>query len=233
VLPQAKVVAEYAAAVPDGFRFGVKMPNALTLTHFHQVVKTDPWVPNPHFLSREVLKVFLDRLEPMREKLGPMMLQFGYLNRSMIPSQGGFLEKLGAFVEQLPAGYMWAIETRNPNHLNAAHFGFLREHGLANVFQQGYFMPPVSEVYEKFAGQLTDNAIIRLHGKDREGIEQRSGKDWSKILEPHDADLDALVKMVKDLAVRRRAVWVFANNHFEGCAPITIERIKERLGSKE
>ena len=77
VLPQPKAVAEYAAAVPDTFRFGVKMPNALTMSHFHPDKKTDPLVPNPHFLSLDVLHGFLDRLEPMREKLGPLIFQFG------------------------------------------------------------------------------------------------------------------------------------------------------------
>jgi len=80
VLPQPNVVTEYAAAVPKEFRFAVKLPNALTLTHFHQAARTDPLVPNPHFLSLDVLHGFLDRLAPMRDKLGPLMLQFGYLS---------------------------------------------------------------------------------------------------------------------------------------------------------
>ena len=125
LLPQPKTVAEYAAAVPDTFRFGVKLPNALTLTHFHQAAKTDPLVPNPHFLSLDVLRAFLDRLEPMRGKLGPLMLQFGYLNRQKMASQAEFLERLGTFVSQLPAGYTWCIEPRNPNWLNDQYFGFL------------------------------------------------------------------------------------------------------------
>jgi len=62
VLPLPKVVADYAAVVPEGFRFGVKLPNAITLTHFHQTDKTVPLVPNPHCLSVELLPSFLDRL---------------------------------------------------------------------------------------------------------------------------------------------------------------------------
>jgi len=71
--------------------------------------------------------------------------------------------------------------------------------------------------------------VIRLHGPDREGMEERTGKDWSKIIEPRDADLDALAEMLQDLRVRRCNVWLFVNNHFEGCAPLTIGRIQERL----
>jgi len=244
VLPQPKTVVEYAAAVPDGFRFGVKLPNALTLTHFHppspagasaglrrtgQAAKTDPLVPNPHFLSLDVLRAFLDRLEPMRGKLGPLMLQFGYLNKQKMASQAEFLDMLGAFVRQLPTGYTWCIEPRNPNYLNAAYFDFLREHGLAHVWLQGYYMPSIFGVYEKFADRLTDNVVIRLHGPDREGMEERTGQDWSKIVEPRDADLDALAGMLRHLKSLRRMVWVFGNNHFEGCAPLTIKRIQARL----
>ena len=66
VLPQPKTVAVYAAAVPDGFRFGVKLPDALTLTHFRPKAKSDPLVPNPHYLSVDLLHTFLERLEPLR-----------------------------------------------------------------------------------------------------------------------------------------------------------------------
>jgi uncharacterized protein YecE (DUF72 family) len=186
-------------------------------------------VPNPHFLSLDVLKAFLVRLAPMRDKLGPLMFQFGYLNKKMMPSQQEYLENLGAFVDNLPAGFTWAVETRNPNYLNDTHFAFLREHGLAHVFLQGYYMPPIFALYDKYADQLMDNVVIRLHGPDREGMEEKTGKDWSKIIEARDAELDALAGMLRDLKVRRRSVSVFVNNHFEGCAPLTIERIMGRL----
>ena len=97
------------------------------------------------------------------------------------------------------------------------------------MWQQGYYMPPVAEIYAKQAGHLTDETVVRMHGPDREGMEARVGKDWSKIIEPHDADLDALAGVLKDLGARKKNTWAFVNNHFEGCAPKTIERIKARM----
>ena len=229
VLPQAKIVTEYATSVPAGFKFGVKLPNALTLTHFHNADKTDPLETNPHFLSVDLLKQFLERLEPMRGKLGPMILQFGYLNKQMLPSQTAFMEQLDTFVNLLPAGYTWCIEIRNPNWLNDKYFNYLRERGLGHVWQMGYYMPPPFEIYAKQSARLASDAVIRLHGPDRERMEARAGKDWSKILEPRDADLDALGGMLTDLVVRKKNTWAFVNNHFEGCAPKTIERIKARM----
>lgn len=49
-LPSPALAAEYAAAVPKSFRFAVKLPNALTLTHYYAKTKTEPLMPNPHFL---------------------------------------------------------------------------------------------------------------------------------------------------------------------------------------
>lgn len=229
VLPQSKVVADYAASIPAGFRFGVKMPNALTLTHFRPVAKTDPLVPNPHFLSMDLLRTFLDQLAPLTPNLGPMMFQFEYLNRNKMPSQAEFQDKLGRFVSQLPQGYCWCVESRNPNYLNRSYFSFLREAGLAHVFEQGYYMPPVSDIYQQHADLLAETAVIRLHGPDREKIEETTRKDWNRIAEPREADLDALAGVVKGLKKRGRKVWVFANNHFEGSAPLTIERLKQKI----
>jgi hypothetical protein len=28
---------------------------------------------------------------------------------------------------------------------------------------------------------------------------------------------------------RGKKAWIFVNNHFEGCAPLTIQRMRERL----
>jgi uncharacterized protein YecE (DUF72 family) len=229
VLPKPAIVREYAASVPDAFRFGIKMPNALTLSHFRQQKKSDPLVPNPHFLSVDVLQQTLELLGPLQGKLGPLMFQFGYLNKQKMPSQAEFLGRLGAFVEQLPTGYTWCVESRNPNYLSDRYFRCLREHDLAQVFLQGYYMPPIFGIYEKCAELLTDNVVIRLHGPDRSGMEERTGKDWSELVAPKDAELESLAGMLRDLRVRRRNVWLFVNNHFEGCAPLTIERIAERL----
>ena len=228
-LPKSRDVAEYAAAVPAGFRFGVKLPDALTLTHLRSKAKGGPLVPNPHFLSPDLLRSFLACLEPLRGKVGPLMLQFGYLNRQMMVSQEAFLERLDVFARHLPADGTWCVETRNPAWLNAGYFRFLRERGLAHVWEQGYYMPPVAEVYQKYREELTETCVVRLHGTDREGLEERVGKDWSKIVTPRDMELAALAATVKDMTARGKNAWVFVNNHFEGCAPKTIERLRELI----
>lgn len=90
-------------------------------------------------------------------------------------------------------------------------------------------MPPVARVYGQYADKLTGRAVIRLHGPDREAMDERSGKDWSRIVEPRDGELSALNVVLSGMRRRGKKAWVFANNHYEGCAPLTIERMRERM----
>ena len=84
-------------------------------------------------------------------------------------------------------------------------------------------------MYGQHAEKQADRAVIRLHGPDREAMDERAGKDWSRIVEPRDGELSALAVVVRDMQKRGKKAWIFANNHYEGCAPLTIQRIKERL----
>lgn len=85
------------------------------------------------------------------------------------------------------------------------------------------------EYARQFEAVEIDQWFWSLFGPDREGMEKRAGKDWSQLLDPHDADLDALAGVLKQQVARGRKAWVFVNNHFEGCAPRTIDRIKQRM----
>ena len=87
----------------------------------------------------------------------------------------------------------------------------------------------IREVYGQYAEKLADRAVIRLHGPDREAMDERAGKDWSRIVEPRDGELSALNVVLSDLRSRGKKAWIFVNNHFEGCAPLTIQRMRERL----
>ena len=143
-LPKPETVREYATSVPEDFRFTVKVPNALTLTHFYRNNPGDALRANPHFLSPDLFRDFLGRLAPLGPRLGPLMFQFEYLNRQKMPSPKAFLEKMDAFFAACPREVPLAVELRNPNWLNAAWFDWLRDHGSA-LFLEGYYMPPAAD----------------------------------------------------------------------------------------
>ena len=230
VLPKPAVVQEYADSVPDDFTFCIKVPNSITLTHHYKKKKVDSLIPNPHFLSVELMEKFLERLEPIAENLGPLVFQFEYLNKQKMA--GGlqqFVDQFGKFAKRLPGGHKYCVETRNPNFLNTSYFVFLTNLGLHHVFLQGCYMPPIFDLYKKHREHIRDHTVIRLQGPDRKGIEKQTAKDWSQLIAPKDKEIHSLASMITDLRSRNVDSSVYVNNHFEGSAPRTITRIKEVL----
>lgn len=232
--PDRDTVAEYVTATPPHFTFTVKVPNSITLTHFYNQRPgrgggDKELRENPHFLSADAFRHFLDCLQPMHSRLGALMFQFEYLNRRKMSSQGEFVRRLDAFAEQLPPGFPYAVELRNPQYLNADWFGFLNRRKWSHVFVHGYYMPPFPGVFAGYGQYIRDFTVIRLMGEDRNGIEERAGNRWDKIIDNRDAELPAIVAAVRRLAEQGVKVFVNINNHYEGCAPLTIGKLQELL----
>lgn len=221
VMPKPETVAEYVASVPKDFRFSIKVPNSITLTHHPEKV---PLKENPHFLNSELMEDFLETLQPMANQINSLIFQFGYLNKQKMPNQAIFLEQLQRFFERLPPKFHYCIEVRNQNYLNKPYFEFLESMKLSHVFLQGYWMPSIFQVYAHFKDYIKRHTVIRLHGPDRKGIEQQAKNKWNAIIEPKDGELNNLSRMVNDLIGRQVKVTLNVNNHYEGSAPLTIDR---------
>jgi len=228
-LPLPHVIKEYNQSVPDDFKFTIKIPNSITLTHFYRKNKNEDLNENPYFLSHEIFDRFMELLQPMHKKVGLLMFQFEYLNKKKMRSQDEFLARLRNFISRCNPHFCYAIEIRNPNYLNSKYFQFLNDHRLSHVFLQGYYMPSLIQMYSSYGSQIQDTVVIRLHGPDRGDIEEKSKGIWNKIIEPKDDELSRITKIIEELNTRNIDVYVNVNNHYEGSAPLTIERIKRQM----
>jgi uncharacterized protein YecE (DUF72 family) len=229
VLPSEIDVKFYAESVPADFRFTIKIPNAITLTHFYNKDKTAALKPNPFFLKTDLFEIFLETLEPMNKKLGVLMFQFEYLNKQKISGLTEFLDRFESFIESIDKKYTYGVEIRNTNFLKKPFFDFLERNKLAMVFLQGYYMPPIWEVFNEYKDQIKSTSVIRLHGPDRSGIEKKTGSIWNQILDPKDEELDKVVEIIYYLKNRKVDTYVNVNNHYEGSAPLTIKKIHKLL----
>jgi uncharacterized protein YecE (DUF72 family) len=229
VLPNPEVVQEYARVVPADFKFSIKLPNSITLTHYYRKDKSAELKVNPFFLSVDLYQRLLDILAPLHKHIGVLMLQFEYLNKQKMKSQQEFLSKLERFIGQIDRRFIVAIEIRNPNYLNSTYFKFLQLLKLSHVFLQGYYMPGLNEIYDQVAGKLISPTVIRLHGPDRSGIETKSGGNWNRIIEPRDQEISRISEIINDLHTRKLDVYINVNNHYEGSAPLTIEKIRQQI----
>ena len=229
-LPDKKVVEEYAESVPEDFLFTIKVPNSLTLTHFYNRNKNASLIENPYFLSNELFDEFLETLNPLKDKIGCLMFQFEYLNKQKMNSLSKFETAFRNFHSNISAGSPpIAIEIRNPNYLKESFFEFLQSLKLYFVFLEGYYMPSIIDTYSKFQNFIKDLTIIRLHGPDRKGIEKLAKDDWSRIIVNRDDKIKAIAEMIAELNSREVDMFINVNNHFEGSAPLTIKKIKDKF----
>jgi uncharacterized protein YecE (DUF72 family) len=229
LLPSSLTIQEYLNSVPSDFKFTVKIPNSVTLTHFYRKSKSEPLTENPHFLSAELFNNFLFKIKPLKMNLGPLLFQFEYLNKQKMETQLIFLNKLRVFFEKLDRNYTYAIETRNPQYLNRTYFKFLNELQLHHVILQGYYMPDITSIYRNFFRHIKDKTVIRLHGPKRRNIEKRSKGKWNQIIDPKDEELSNIALMIKDLLDRKIDIYINMNNHYEGSAPLSIKRLEKLL----
>ena len=229
VLPQSNATKNYKESVTLQFKFSIKLPNTITLTHLNKSDVDRQSVINPHFLSIDLLKEFINSIKPLHKNLGPLMFQFEYLNKEKMKSQFEFQGLFREFAAKLPERFLFAIETRNENYLNETYFQFLRDNKLGHVFMHGYDMPPVYEIYNSYKDYFKDFTVIRLHGADKHGIETRTGGVWNKIVDPKDDEIEKICSMVIQLLERDVDVYLNVNNYYEGSAPLTIQKIRNLL----
>ena len=66
-------------------------------------------------------------------------------------------------------------------------------------------------------------------GPDRQKIEKLTGSKWDRIAAPKDESLKSIAKIVGERIEQARQVVVNVNNHYEGCAVLTIDRLIDLL----
>jgi uncharacterized protein YecE (DUF72 family) len=86
-------------------------------------------------------------------------------------------------------------------------------------------MPRPTQWFEKFDPITADFTYVRWLG-DRKGIEQQT-KVWDKIIIDRHVELSEWVEVLKTVHKRKIQILAFANNHYAGYGPGTIEQFRE------
>ena len=74
----------------------------------------------------------------------------------------------------------------------------------------------------KFDYITADFTYVRLLG-DRKGIEKQT-KTWDKVIVDRSKELRSLVDVCQQAMKRGVSTFVYANNHYAGHAPATVEQ---------
>ncbi|HLZ52512.1 MAG TPA: DUF72 domain-containing protein [Candidatus Acidoferrum sp.] len=213
--PNVSVVRSWNAKTPEGFLFAAKVPQEIT----HKRVLKD---------CDEEFNVFLTTMEALGEKLGPLLFQFGKFDKYAFKSLDEFLGRLVPFLKRLSKEHKFAVEIRNKDWLVPKLADVLREHGVAlTQIDQGW-MPRPWEMKDKFDLITADFTYVRWLG-DRKGIEEKT-TTWNKVIVDRQGDLSEWVNLLKKVQERRIMILAFANNHYAGFGPGTVDLFRRLWG---
>jgi uncharacterized protein YecE (DUF72 family) len=202
---------------PADFVFAAKVPQVIT----HEKVLVD---------CDGEFQEFVKTMETLGEKLGPLLLQFGYFAPSVFKSSSEFLARLLPFLKKLPKEHRFAVEIRNKDWLDERFADLLRENNVALALIDQSWMPRPWEMKNQFDLLTADFAYVRWLG-DRKGIETVT-KTWDKTVVDRRPDLLRWVKFFRDLVKRDLKVYAYANNHYAGNGPGTVKLFWELFEGK-
>lgn len=229
-IPEDRLVDGWRAKTPDGFRLCAKFPR--TIVHAGSGPRPDGervLVPEH---TREDTERFLKAMLRLGDRCGPLVLQFPYFNRTAFASKEPFLERLNDFLGFLPKDLRYAVELRNRNWLGPDLIQILRAHGVALTLVDLPYMPSPKSWAKAVGGSpadlvTTDFTYLRLIG-DRKKTEEAASAFDRTVLDLSERLVD-WAELLTVLREQVNEVYGFANNHFAGYGPGTIDEFADRL----
>jgi uncharacterized protein YecE (DUF72 family) len=225
-------LAEYAAVVPEGFRFLVKAHDALTLSVFPDRPRygADRGKANPRFLDAAYAadRVVAPFVEGLGAKGGTLLFQFAP------QSLGGperFAARLAEFVAALPKGPLYAVEVRNRELLAPAYAEALAATGACHCFNVLTRMPDLPTQARLVPLAARPATIIRWLVAPGMTYEE-SGERYAPFDRMRKADPEtrsAVAALAREAAAAGRNFLCTINNNAEGCAPASIVELAREI----
>jgi uncharacterized protein YecE (DUF72 family) len=232
----ASVLRDYAAQVPDDFRFVVKAPS-LTTSPVIFGEGGAPQGPNELFLDAAWAEEFSVRpfVEGLAGKGGALLFQFPPLGPAFTARPALFAERLARFLESLPRGVPYAVELRDRKLFVPDYGGALKVGGATHCLSIHPRVPPI-EAQRAWSDPQAGPLVIRwmLHsGMKYEEARERYAP-FDRIVDDDPVGRGAIAGAAVEALTRNRSLFVIANNKAEGSSPHTIfllaARILEGLG---
>jgi uncharacterized protein YecE (DUF72 family) len=234
--PRREYLQGLADQVPDDFRFGFKVTDAVTVKRFPNLDRfgAKAGQRNPDFLNADLFATaFLKPCEDIRQKVGVLMFEFSRFWPSDYEHGRDFVADLDMFLGNLPKGWPYAIEVRNKFWLRDEYFDCLARHCVAHVFNSWDAMPPVSEQMA-LPGSRPNPELVAARFLLKPG---RKYEDAVKAFQPYDRTQEVNEEARKagggmivegERYEPRRKTYIYVNNRLEGNALETISAMMEQ-----
>jgi uncharacterized protein YecE (DUF72 family) len=214
--PSAATVNKWHLKTPADFIIAAKVPQVVTHEKMLEGCEAE-------------LEEFVDRMNILGDKLGPLLLQFPKFDKSVM-NENEFLRRLRQFlgrVKDLPTVRL-VVEIRNKQWLTERLLDVLRENRVALALSDTSFMPRPWE--QKLDLITTDFVYVRWLG-DRRDIERQT-MTWDKTILDRGDDLRNWVDLFRTIRSRTPdlKIYAYANNHYQGHGPGTVKLLWDLYG---
>jgi uncharacterized protein YecE (DUF72 family) len=198
--PKPTIVRSWARHTPETFRFSAKVPQAIT--HTARLAS-----------MAEQMQQFAAALEPLGERLGPLLVQLP----AEFERDAGNVGVLERFLVAAPSAVRLAVEFRHASWHRPETYALLRSRNVALAWTDWRDLPRVSEV-------TADFLYLRWLG-ERRAIEHydRVQVDRSEAFAAWEQDLRRALPQVRE-------IYGYFNNHWAGHSPSSANEMKRRLG---
>lgn len=197
-IPRINIVQSWAATTPAEFKFCVKTPRVIT----HDLGLSG---------TQALMGEFLEAILPIKEKMGPILIQFPpSFNQSK-------LSLLEVFIKTLPHEYQYAVEFRHASWYNKTTFELLKHYQIGWVTIDFPHIPKQINLTTNFLyiRWIGINNRYHYHSYEREDMSSQL-RWWLHEVQSH---LDS----VSD-------IYGFFNNDYAGFAAGTCLRFKKLAG---
>jgi len=220
-VPDRRLVEGWDRKTPAGFLLAAKFPRSVV--HAGEGAAPDPKALLVPAKVRKDVDAFLAAMGRLGEKCGPLVLQFPYFNRKAFPGAGPFLERLDAFLDTLPGSFRYGVEVRNRAWIAAPLLEVVKRHKAALVLVEIAYMPHPADLAEELDLVTTDFVYARLVG-DRKAVEEKTDT-FDRVVLDRSGPLERWAALLRKLLRRVPRAFVYANNHYAGHGPATIEEL--------
>lgn len=214
-------------------RFGFKVPERITVRRwpFHPRYGAKRGQFNDAFLNLDLFqRLFLDRLEPHRHQVGVIVLEFGTFAKTEFADVRSFVAELAPFLGALPAGWRFAVETRNKEFFEPAYFDCLKNHGAAHVFNAWTRVPDLVEQVSDPQTETTDLFVSRAMLRPGRTFAQATAmfEPYAELKEPDEVSRRGLRMIIDRARTSKKGAFVFVSNRLEGHSPGTIDAVTQQ-----
>lgn len=205
--PPPERLQRWAASVPLGFTFALKLPREIT--HDRRLIGCERLL-HEFFTSARVLG---PQLEAVLVQLGP----------DFTPDDWGALE---AFVPLLPPGPRIAVELRDGRWFEGRRreelLALLGAHGIALAVTDGTFVP-LEAMLAAFAEPTAPFAYVRWLGQ-RDAVSR-----FDRVTIDRRSQIGRWAAAIGGAPPRIRRICGYANNHYMGHGPATVRALYAAL----